>query len=66
MNSMSSVGYCFKICQSVDEKINQERRSSIPINLPPNNTGALIFGRRFDFGNISFNTPQEQNNPISG
>jgi hypothetical protein len=53
---MSSVGYCFNICRSVDKKITEERRASmcnpVPANIPTN-TGALIFGRRFSFGNLT-------------
>lgn len=68
---MASVSYCFRGCQSVDKKITNERRSSIsnpnPPNISidmPNNTGTLIFGRRFSLSNISFpimkSTAQEQ------
>lgn len=69
---MSSVSYCFNICQSVDKKITKDRRSSICNSTPPNlmanipnNTGTLIFGRRFSLSNITFpnviSTSQEQN-----
>ena len=58
---MSSMGYCFNICQTVDQKLTKERRSSVCNSIHtdlttnmPNNTGALIFGRRFSLGIIAF------------
>lgn len=56
---MSSVGYCFNICRTIDKKITNERRTSVcNPTLPdiPTNTGTLIFGRRFSLNNITLPT----------
>ncbi|CAF0783094.1 unnamed protein product [Rotaria sp. Silwood1] len=65
---MSSVGYCFNICRSVDQKIANERRSSVcnPQSTEnPSETGTLIFGRRFSLSHSTQpntnHTSQNQN-----
>jgi hypothetical protein len=59
---MASVNYCFNICRSIDKKLTNDRHPT-PTNIStniPNNTGTLIFGRRFSLSNIKF-VSQEQN-----
>ncbi|CAF0840244.1 unnamed protein product [Adineta steineri] len=52
---MSSVGYCFNICRTIDKNLTQQRRSSVSQPITSNistNPGALIFGRRFSLSDM--------------
>ncbi|CAM2699343.1 unnamed protein product [Rotaria socialis] len=69
---MSSVGYCFNICQTIDKNIVKERRTSISDSQTSTNltkTGTLIFGRRFSLSHLAqpiMNlSSQSQNDPSS-
>ncbi|CAF1186244.1 unnamed protein product [Rotaria magnacalcarata] len=69
---MSSVGYCFNICRTVDKNIVKERRTSISnpqTSTDLKQTGALVFGRRFSLSHLAqpiMNlSSQSQNDPSS-